>query len=50
MAILGRFTFGVGSESMGVAQNAILTHFFEGKEVAFALALNVSFARFGMEI
>ena len=33
---------------MGVAQNAILTHFFDGKEIAFALALNVSFARFGM--
>lgn len=49
LAISGRFIFGVGSESMGVAQNAILTHYFEKKEIAFALALNVSFARLGKE-
>ena len=47
LAILGRFIFGVGCESMGVVQNAILTHYFGGKEIAFALALNVSSARLG---
>lgn len=45
--IVGRFFFGVGCESLGVAMNAVLTHAFDGKEIAFALALNVSFARLG---
>ena len=35
---------------MGVVQNAILTQYFGGREIAFALALNVSFARFGMSV
>jgi len=46
-SISGRVIFGIGAESMGVAQNAILTHFFNYKEIAFALALNVSVARIG---
>lgn len=37
----------MGTESMGVAQNIILTHFFTGKEIALALALNVSSSRLG---
>ena len=32
---------------MGVAQSAVLSRYFGGKEIAFALALNVSFARLG---
>ena len=44
-AIAGRAIFGVGCESMGVVQTAILTHVFSGREIAFALALNISCAR-----
>ena len=44
-SISGRVLFGIGCESMGVVQTAILTHVFAGKEIAFALALNISCAR-----
>ena len=47
LSIFGRVVFGVGAESMGVAQSSILTHFFNKREIALALALNVSFARLG---
>lgn len=47
VSICGRVVFGIGAESMGVAQNAILTHFFPPREIALALAINVSMARIG---
>lgn len=47
VALAGRVIFGMGTESMGVAQSVILTHFFSGGEIAFALALNVTSARIG---
>jgi MFS family permease len=47
VSICGRVVFGIGAESMGVAQNAILTHFFPPREIALALTINVSMARIG---
>jgi len=39
--------FGIGGESMQVAQNCLLFRWFKGKEVALALGLNLSVARGG---
>lgn len=35
--VLGRFIFGVGAESLSVAQSRIATRWFKGRELAFAL-------------
>lgn len=45
--IAGRVVFGFGGESMQVAQSAIISQWFKGKEMAFALGLNLSIARLG---
>ena len=45
--IAGRVIYGVGGESMGVAQSAIVSVWFKGKELAFALGLNLSISRLG---
>mmetsp|Transcript_25636 Transcript_25636/g.56536 ORF Transcript_25636/g.56536 Transcript_25636/m.56536 type:complete len:461 (+) Transcript_25636:180-1562(+) len=47
MMIAGRILFGIGGESMQVAQNCLLFRWFKGHEVAFALGLNLSIARAG---
>ena len=41
----GRFIFGAGSESLVVAQSAILARWFKGKELAlsFGIALTISY-------
>jgi len=43
----GRATFGIGGESMQIAQTVLLFKWFKGKEVALALGLNISVARAG---
>lgn len=43
----GRFVLGLGSEPLFVAITAALGRWFKGKELSFAMALNVSFARLG---
>ena len=43
--ILGRILFGLGGESLEVAQASITTDWFQGRGLAFALGLNISFAR-----
>mmetsp|Transcript_91048 Transcript_91048/g.190443 ORF Transcript_91048/g.190443 Transcript_91048/m.190443 type:complete len:475 (-) Transcript_91048:78-1502(-) len=43
----GRVLFGLGAESMQVAQGCLLFRWFKGNEVAFALGLNLSVARAG---
>ena len=48
--IAGRIIFGMGGESMGVAQSAIISVWFKGKELAFALGLNLSVSRLGSVI
>jgi MFS family permease len=45
--LLGRVVFGFGGESMGVANSAILSEWFKGKELALAFGLNLSIARLG---
>jgi MFS family permease len=45
--IAGRVIFGMGGECMGVAQSSIISVWFKGKELAFALGLNMSVARLG---
>jgi nitrate/nitrite transporter NarK len=48
--LAGRVIFGLGGESMGVAQSAIVSVWFKGSELAFALGLNMSMARLGSVI
>ncbi len=43
----GRFIFGWGSESLVVAQSAIFTRWFKGKELAFAFGIGLTISRLG---
>ena len=43
----GRFIFGIGGESLSVAQSRITTRWFQGKELALALGLNLAIGRLG---
>lgn len=43
----GRFIFGMGAESLIVAITAAVAKWFRGKELSFALGLNLMLARFG---
>ncbi|KAJ3183989.1 hypothetical protein HDU85_001840 [Gaertneriomyces sp. JEL0708] len=47
LMLMGRILFGVGGESIGVVQASITTAWFRGKELAFALGLNLCIARLG---
>lgn len=47
LMIAGRVIFGIGGESMCVAQSAIVSSWFKGKELAFALGINMSVTRLG---
>ena len=44
---VGRVIYGLGGESLGVANSAVLSLWFQGKELAFAFGLNLSVARLG---
>ncbi len=44
---LGRILFGMGSESMIVAQSAITARWFHGKELALAFGITLTIARLG---
>ena len=48
--IVGRIVFGLGGESLTVAQSTIVSQWFKGKELAFALGFNVSIARLGSSL
>ena len=48
--MLGRFVFGLGGESMTVSQSAIVSNWFQGKELSFAFGINLSVARIGSSI
>lgn len=48
--LAGRVVFGMGGECMGVAQSSIVSSWFKGKEMAFALGINMSIARLGSVI
>ena len=45
--IAGRIIFGMGGECMNVAQSAIVSVWFKGKELAFAMGINMSISRLG---
>ena len=47
LLLLGRAIFGLGGESISVAQNAIVTEWFSGAELAMALGANLSIGRVG---
>jgi len=47
MMIAGRVVFGMGGECMNVAQSSIVSVWFKGKELAFALGVNMSISRLG---
>lgn len=50
LVLAGRVIMGVGGESLGVAQSTLLASWFKGKEVAFAMGLNLSVSRMGSVI
>jgi len=43
----GRFIMGIGAEPMIVAATAVLGRWFKGKELGFAMGVNLMIARFG---
>lgn len=47
MMLVGRVIFGMGGESMQVAQSAIISMWFKGSELAFAVGINLSVGRLG---
>ena len=46
----GRTLFGLGGESLSVVQSAFVAKYFQGKELAFALGVNLALARVGSVI
>jgi len=44
---VGRFVFGLGAESMCVAQSTVVSEWFEGREVAFAMGVGLAVSRLG---
>lgn len=48
--LLGRFIFGIGAESLAVAQNNYAVLWFRGKELNMVFGLQLSFARFGSTV
>ena len=47
LMLAGRVLFGIGSESMIVAQSSILAKWFKGKELAFAFGVALTISRLG---
>lgn len=47
VAAVGRFIFGAGSESLIVAQSAILARWFRGKELALSFGITLTIMRLG---
>ncbi|EGR31964.1 major facilitator superfamily protein, putative, partial [Ichthyophthirius multifiliis] len=43
--IFGRFIFGIGGESLNISINSLIVNWFQGSELSFAQALNLSFIR-----
>ncbi len=47
MLFAGRLVFGAGSESLVVAQSAIISRWFKGKELALAFGISLTISRLG---
>ncbi|KAF4708841.1 hypothetical protein FOZ63_032008, partial [Perkinsus olseni] len=45
--VIGRAIFGMGGESLNVSNSTIMTHWFRGKELAFALGSSLTLSRLG---
>lgn len=50
LMVLGRFVFGIGAESLAVAQNNYAVLWFKGKELNMVFGLQLSFARVGSAV
>jgi MFS family permease len=50
LMVLGRFIFGIGAESLAVAQNNYAVLWFKGKELNMVFGLQLSFARVGSTV
>ncbi|XP_034471718.1 major facilitator superfamily domain-containing protein 1 isoform X1 [Drosophila innubila] len=50
LMIIGRFIFGIGAESLAVAQNSYAVLWFKGKELNMVFGLQLSVARFGSTV
>lgn len=48
--LMGRFVFGIGAESLAVAQNNYAVLWFKGKELNMVFGLQLSFARVGSTV
>ncbi|XP_026281506.1 major facilitator superfamily domain-containing protein 1 [Frankliniella occidentalis] len=50
LMVAGRFIFGIGGESLAVAQNTYAVLWFKGKELNMVFGLQMSFARVGSTV
>ena len=50
LALVGRFVFGLGGESLTVTQNTFVVRWFDGRYLALAFALVLAFARVGTSV
>ena len=50
MMQMGRFTFGIGGESLAVAQNTYAVTWFQGKELNMVFGFQLSVARIGATV
>jgi len=50
VAVVGRFVFGLGGESLSVTQSTYTSKWFKGKELAFAFGIALSFSRVGSAV
>ena len=50
LALVGRFIFGLGGESLTVVQNTFVVRWFDGSFLALAFALVLAFARVGTSV
>lgn len=50
LMVIGRFVFGIGGESLAVAQNNYAVLWFKGKELNMVFGLQLSFARVGSTV
>eukprot|EP00761_Pharyngomonas_kirbyi_P008431 gb/GECH01008442.1/.p1 GENE.gb/GECH01008442.1/~~gb/GECH01008442.1/.p1 ORF type:complete len:486 (+),score=59.88 gb/GECH01008442.1/:1-1458(+) len=48
--VLGRFVFGLGGESIAVAQNVYAAKWFKGKELSLAFGITLSISRIGSSV
>jgi len=50
LMLTGRVIFGLGGECMSVSQSSLVSIWFKGKELAFALGVNMTVSRLGSVI